>query len=295
MTETLLFIDANSLAHRTFHALPELTSPCGEPAGALYGLASILLKIIKEQRPTYIAAFFDRPEPTFRDTLYADYKAHRLPTADALLPQIKEAPHLFEAFGIKTFSEAGFEADDLIGTCVERFSKTPHLTIILLSGDQDLSQLVRDNHVLFQYMRKGITDFVVFDERGVKEKFGVPPALIPDYKGFIGDVSDNIPGVPGIGPKTAVHLLSKYGSMERIFDVLDELSPPLQKKLKGKKDQALLSKNLATIHRMASIPPVRLADLTLRSLDVTMLVPYLERLGFQSLVKRIYTTSNTLL
>jgi len=122
--ETLLLIDANSLVHRAFHALPALTTPQGKPSGALYGLASIILKLLKEQRPTYCAAFFDRPEPTFRDKLYADYKAHRPPTDNMLLFQIKEAPHLFEQFGVLTFSESGFEADDLIGTFVDHFKKT---------------------------------------------------------------------------------------------------------------------------------------------------------------------------
>ena len=294
MKETLLFIDANSLVHRTFHALPPLTTPQGEPSGALYGLSSVLLKLAKEQRPTYIAAFFDRQEPTFRDKLYADYKANRPPTDNKLLPQIKEAPTLLEMFGIRTFSEAGFEADDLIGTFVEHFKKTPDLTIIVLSGDQDLMQLVEDDRIFMQYMRKGITDFTLYNEDAVIKKFGFMPVQLPDYKGLIGDASDNIPGVPGIGPKTASDLLRAHGTLEEIFKNTSKLPPLLQKKFEGREEQALLSKNLATIHRLATISKPRLADLTLRSLDEARLAPYFENLGFQSLVKRLYNTTHTL-
>jgi len=295
MNGRLLLIDANSIIHRAFHALPPFTSSSGEPTGALYGLASALLKLIKEQRPAYAAAFFDRPEPTFRDKLYADYKAHRPPTAETLIPQIQEAPNLFAQFSIHSFSEAGFEADDLIGTFAERFKKTPGITVVVLSGDQDLLQLVENDKVLLAYMRKGISDFTLYNEESATQKLGLPPLLLPDYKGLAGDPSDNIPGVTGIGSKTARELLGAYGSIEKIFAHIKELSPALERKLEGKKDQALMSKNLATIHRMATMPHIRLADLTLRPLDETILVPYFTHLGFHSLTRRLYTNSNTLL
>lgn len=295
MADTLLLIDANSLVHRAFHALPPLTTPSGEPSGALYGLASVMLKLCKEQRPTYIAAFFDRREPTFREKLFADYKAHRPPTADALIPQLQEAPALFDQFGVKTFSEIGFEADDLIGTFVEHFKKTPDLTIVILSGDRDLLQLVDNDRVVLQYMRKGITDFVLYRESVVREEYGLSPRAIPDLKGLIGDMSDNIPGVRGIGPKTAAELLKTYGSLEAVFKHVAELSPSVQKKLSGQEQVASLSKNLATIHTVAQFPNLRLADLTLRSLDPRMLVGYFERFGFESLRNRLSAPSNTLL
>src|SRR3989344_3816335 len=151
--KTLLLIDANALIHRFFHALPPLTTPTGQPFQAIYGLCGILLKIFKEQRPDYAAAAFDRQEPTFRDEIFKEYKMHRPPTADDLVPQIIRAREVFEAFGVKSFDVPGFEADDIIGTLAEQFRTEPDLKIVILSGDNDLLQLVVDGKVVAQIVK----------------------------------------------------------------------------------------------------------------------------------------------
>src|SRR5580704_7510874 len=140
--KTLLLIDANSIIHRSFHAIPPFTTPDGRPSGAIYGIVSILLKLWREERPDYVAALFDRPEPTFRDKKYAEYKAQRPPAANELISQIIEAHHVFEAFGVKTFEKPGYEADDLISTFAERFKKEKDVLVMILTGDRDTLQMV---------------------------------------------------------------------------------------------------------------------------------------------------------
>jgi len=232
--KTLLLIDANSIIHRSFHALPPFTTPDGRPSGALYGIASILLKLWREERPEYAAALFDRPEPTFRDKIYAEYKAQRPPTADELISQIIEAHKLFGAFGIKTFEKPGFEADDLIATLAEKFGGKEgnggdDLRVEILTGDRDTLQLVRDEKIVVRTFNKGVSDTSIYDEKAVIEKYGLAPAQLVDYKSLVGDPSDNIKGVPGVGPKTATELLKKFGSVEEIYKHLPD-DPKLEKR-----------------------------------------------------------------
>ena len=214
----LLIIDANSLIYRCFHALPPFTDKEGRPTGALYGLASVLIKIFREQMPTHIVAFFDRPEPTFRKEMYKEYKGQRPPAPDELKSQIIEAHNLFENFSVKTFEIPGFEADDLIGTAVEKFKNEPELKIVVLTGDLDALQLIDNGKIVIETFKKGISDTVIYDSEAVKNRFGVLPKQIPDYKGLVGDQSDNIKGVNGIGPKTASPLIEKYGSLENFLE-----------------------------------------------------------------------------
>ena len=258
----------------------------------------MLMKIVTDLKPDYIVACYDLPQKTFRHEAYEGYKAGRAKADDALVAQLKNSRQIFEAFNIPIYDAPGFEADDVLGTIVEKIKKNPPaggVDIIIASGDMDTMQLVDGKKVQVYTLKKGINDTVLYDEGKVIERFGFKPKFLPDYKGFRGDPSDNIPGVTGIGSKTARELLGAYGSIEKIFAHIKELSPALERKLEGKKDQALMSKNLATIHRMATMPHIRLADLTLRPLDETILVPYFTHLGFHSLTRRLYTNSNTLL
>ena len=283
--KTLLLIDANALIHRSFHALPPFTNKEGEPTGALYGLANILMKISREDPPDYIAACFDRPEPTFRKEIFGDYKIHRPKTADELVAQIIESKNLFEAFGIKTVEAPGFEADDLIGTATEKFKNEPDLKIVILTGDLDTLQLIDNNKISVKVFKKGITDTMIYDEAAVKVRYGIPPESLPDYKGLIGDTSDNIPGVPGIGPKTATELLGKYKTLENFLE--KGRGEKSYEKIAGAKDQMLLSKKLGTIRRDAPLGIKTVGEATYSGISKEKVIPYFEKNGFHSLIKRI--------
>ncbi len=283
--KALLLIDANSLIHRSFHALPPFTSTDGQPSGALYGISSILLKLWRDQRPEYAAALFDRPEPTFRDKKYAEYKAQRPSAPDELISQIIKAHELFRAFGIQTFEKPGFEADDLIATLAERFKGTEDVKVIILTGDRDTLQLVEDGKVAVQTFNKGVSDTTIYDERAVMEKYGLTPAQVVDYKALVGDPSDNIKGVPGIGPKTATEVLKKFGTVANIYAHLDE-DPKLAAKFGPFKKEAELSRELVTLERHVPIEMPRLSDLAIPADDAAM-VKYFEVMGFATLLKRL--------
>ncbi len=289
MKDTLLLIDANSLIHRAFHALPPLTAPDGRPTGALYGLTSIILKILKERKPKYVAAAFDRPEATFREKEFAQYKATRAPTADTLIPQLIESPNLLNVFGIRTFDVPLFEADDVVATLAEKFKNEPELQVVALSGDSDIFQIVDGDKVVLETPQKGISNTVIYNEAAVKDRFGISPKLIVDYKGMVGDKSDNIPGVPGIGPKTASELIKTYGTIEDIYKALEKegiKNEKLAERLRANKDKALLSKKLATLERNCDVS-VSLADLEMNQLNKEKITDYLLSLGFQSLAERL--------
>ncbi|MEK7479376.1 MAG: DNA polymerase, partial [Patescibacteria group bacterium] len=281
--KTLLLIDANSFIHRAYHALPPLKSPEGKPTGALFGLTNTLLKLLKDKRPDYIAACFDRPEPTFREKKYKEYKAHRPPAPDELISQIIEARVLMNTFGIPIFEIPTYEADDLIGTLAEKYKKED-TQILILTGDLDTLQLV-DKHVQVEIPRKGLSDIVLYDARAVQERFGVPPERVTDYKGLVGDQSDNIPGVPGVGPKTAETLLKEFDTIEGLFANMPE-THNLAKKILPHKKEALLSKELATINKNAPIEGT-LEDMEYKEPDRNAMVSYMENLGFESIVKRL--------
>lgn len=284
MDQKILLIDVNSLIHRLYHALPKFSGPQGKPTGALYGLSNILLKIFKEEPPDYIAAFFDRPEQTFREKLYEAYKIQRPKAADDLVSQIIEARNLLEKFGVKTFEAAGFEADDLIGTAVKIFKNLPSLKIVILTGDLDCLQLVDDDKVVVRITKKGISDTFIYNENEVLKRFDVPPQSLPDYKGLVGDASDNIPGVKGVGPKAAAPLIKKYGGLD-IF-LAQGQGERAYKTILAQKEIALLSKQLAVINQDVSLE-LNLSELKCKSLERSQLIEYFQKLGFESLVQRL--------
>ncbi len=288
--DTLLLIDANSLVHRAFHALPPLTTPDNKPSGALYGLASMLIKIMRERPPGYAAAAFDRQELTHRAREYKEYKATRAPIADELIFQLAKAHELFEKFQIKTFEKAGWEADDIIATFSEKFRKEGLLQIVILSGDLDMLQAVRDKKVVAEIPKRGISDTVVYDKDAVIDRFGIPPEKMADYKGLVGDKSDNIPGVPGIGPKTAEKVLKNHATLEDLYKDIKEIGmsdEKLRNKLLEFEEQALLSKKLATLDFnapvIASKEELRI-NLPLESME---LEEFIKKLGFESLLRGI--------
>ncbi len=282
--KTLLLIDANSIIHRSFHALPPFTAPDGRPTGALYGIASILIKLWREERPDYAAALFDRPEPTFRDKKYAAYKAQRPPAADELIAQIIEAHNLFKAFDIRTFEEPGYEADDLIATLAERFKKEPDLRIVILTGDRDTLQLIEDDKVVVRTFNKGVSDTTIYDEGAVVQKYGLKPTQLVDYKALVGDPSDNIKGVPGVGPKTAIELLQKFGSVKNLYEHLAD-DPKLEKRFGPYRREAELSEELVTLERHVPTALPELSDLA-SAAEPGGAKAYFEAMGSATLVKR---------
>ena len=284
------------MIHRSFHALPPLTTPKGEPINAVYGLSSILLKILREHQPDYVAAAFDRPEPTFRDKMYKEYKAHRPPTANELVSQLQKAHETFEKFGIKVVEKAGFEADDIVGTLAEMFKDSEtlrraqgdnfELKVIIFSGDKDNLQLV-DDKVFVELLKTGVSKTVTYDKALFLQDYGFAPEQLVDYKALVGDASDNIPGVTGIGPKGATDLIKEYGSVEKIYEEVGLIPKEvLRKKLEAGRESAFLSKKLARIKRDVPLE-ITLVDLRQETLDKETLKKYFEELGFKSLVERL--------
>ena len=293
--KTLVLLDTHALIHRAFHALPPLTSPNGEPVGAVYGVANVILKIIKELEPDYIAAAFDRPEPTFRHEVYKAYKAQRAEAPPDLIRQFDAVRNLCDAFGIRVYDKARYEADDIIGTLAAEAQKTDDtLRIVIASGDLDMLQLVDDDRVVVFTLRKGVADTMVYDEKAVRERFGFAPNLLPDFKGLKGDPSDNIKGVPGVGEKTASALIQACGSLENIYEALSR-SDADKKLFKGKlpsvllkhKDDAYASRDLARIR--CDVPLLfSLSEIAWRGMrDRQKADSFLEQLGFMSLRSRL--------
>lgn len=260
--KTLVLFDAHAILHRAYHAMPDFATSTGQPSGGLYGLATMLMKIINELKPDYMAACYDRAEETFRKQVYKEYKGTRAKTDDELVAQMERSREIFAAFHIPVYDHAGFEADDIIGTIVEQTKDNPNLKVVIASGDMDTLQLVEGDKVVVYTLKKGINDTILYNEAAVKERFGFKPALLPDYKGLRGDPSDNIIGVPGIGDKTASELVQKFGSIESLYKKLKKNEQDLKEVgvkvrmielLKDNEDEAIFSKTLATIRRDAPI------------------------------------------
>ena len=245
-----MLVDGSAIIHRAYHAMPPFTAPDGTPTGAVVGFFSMLLKLIQNIHPTYIAVAFDRGAPTFRQALYADYHANRPKIDSDLSTQFGVVRDILSAIGIPVFELDGYEADDLIGTVNKYLNEhEEELMVYVVTGDRDMLQLVdSDTHVLMPV--KGISEVMIYDPERVEAKFGVRPDQIIDLKAFMGDASDNYPGVRGVGPKTASALLQKYGHFERVFESISKIeqeNPKLALKLAEGSDMAMLAKKLAAL------------------------------------------------
>ncbi|MBI2100452.1 MAG: hypothetical protein HYT47_00290 [Candidatus Vogelbacteria bacterium] len=261
-TKTLVLLDVHAILHRAYHALPDFTTKSGEPTGGLYGLAAMLIKLIAELKPDYLAACYDRPEPTFRKAAYKEYKAGRKPVASDLVSQIERSRELFATLNVPVYEQAGFEADDIIGTIVEQTKKLKDLKIIIASGDLDTLQLVDGQRVTVYTFKKRLNETVIYDETATRARFGFGPERLADWKGLRGDPSDNIIGIAGIGEKTATTLVSQFGALETIYAKLKEtpavfrqagIRERIIKLLLAGEEEAFFSKTLATIRRDAPI------------------------------------------
>lgn len=293
-TKRLVLLDVHAIIHRAYHALPDFSSTKGEPTGALYGLSTMLMKIINDLKPDYIAACYDLPGGTFRHEAYKEYKAGRKKTDDELVLQLNRSRDVFKAFSVPAYEAPGFEADDLLGTIAEQM-KGVGVDIIIASGDMDTLQLVDDERVRVYTLKKGIQDTILYDEKAVVERFGFKPNLLPDYKGLRGDPSDNIIGITGIGEKTATDLIKNFGSIEKIYQALkkDEkrfLSLGIKLRiielLKNGEEEAEFSKTLALIRKDAPIK-YELPDKTWKEeINQDKVLELFDNLEFRSLGKR---------
>ncbi|MCX6765389.1 MAG: DNA polymerase I [Candidatus Moranbacteria bacterium] len=284
----LVLIDGNAIIHRAYHALPPLTTKKGELVNAVYGFTSVLLKVISELKPDYILATFDLKGPTFRHEEYKEYKATRPKAPDELINQIERVKEVVRAFNIPVYEKKGFEADDVIGTLARQAEESKEdggIENIIVTGDLDTLQLV-DLKTKVYALRRGMSDTTVYDDQAVKERYGLAPNQMIDYKGLRGDPSDNIPGVKGIGEKTAIELLQKYHSIENIYANLSEIRDTLREKLERDKAQAILSKRLATIHKDVPVE-FNLKISVTQEFDRGKILNLFQELNFFSLIKRI--------
>jgi len=291
---TLVLIDGHAVVFRAYHALPPLTTPDGELVNAVYGFSRIILKVIQDLHPEYIAVTFDMEKPTFRHTAFAGYKAQRKETPTDLISQLGRVKEVVTALNIPTFGIVGYEADDLIGTISTRMAEKGEVKTIIVTGDKDAYQLVNDGKVTVYVPAHHREEAKEYDEQAVEDKMGIPPSLIVDYKALSGDPSDNIPGVKGVGPKTAVQLLKTFGSVDGIYEALahpksltDEqkklLSPKLVEKLADGHESAILSRQLATIDRDVPLDFV-LPDCLVCGYNKSVTAELFNKLGFKSLM-----------
>jgi DNA polymerase I len=282
----LLLFDGNALIHRAFHAIPPLTiSKTGEMVNAVQGFASTLLKVLNEIKPTHWAIAFDRPGPTFRHEKFEDYKAQRPKAPEELISQIQRVHQLVDTFHIPTFEIDGYEADDVLGT-LSRQAEQQNADTLVVTGDNDMLQVVSPSTKVMS-PRRSFSDTVIYDEAGVEEKYGISASQLADLKALTGDPSDNIPGVPGIGDKTAAKLLRQFSSLEGIYAHIDQATPErLQTLLRDYKDRVLLNKELATI--VTDVPiTLNLDACHVTAYDRNQVVELFRELGFVQLLSRL--------
>lgn len=291
----LVLLDSHAIIHRAYHALPEFMNSRGEPTGAIYGLATMLFKIITDLKPDYIVACFDLPKKTFRHEAYDGYKAGRAKADEALVAQLISSRDFFKACSIPMYECEGFEADDLLGTIAEKLMSMSDVDIIIASGDMDTLQLVKDDKVQVYTLKKGINDTILYNQKKVFARFGFDPDKLPDYKGLRGDPSDNIIGIKGIGEKTATILISKYGTIENIYKVIKKgevdwksigITQRVLELLKEGEEEALFSKTLATIRRDAPINFVLPKNKWRETVEKESVAKFFREMEFKSLQNR---------
>src|SRR6056297_3012417 len=282
--EKLYLLDGHSLAHRAFYALPLLTTESGEYTNSVFGFSRMLFKIIDEEKPDHIAVAFDLKGPTFRHEEYEDYKAGRKKTPDELIPQIDLIKDVLRSLNIPIITKKGYEADDVIGTIAKTAGKKG-IDVKVVTGDRDALQLV-DERINIIYTRKGISDIIEYDVKKVKNKYELKPDQLVDMKGLMGDSSDNIPGVPGVGEKTATKLLKEFNTMENVLDNIEKVSGKKRKEnLRKYSEQAKMSKKLGKIITDVSID-LDFAELRLEEPNIDDAVELFKRLEFNSLLDR---------
>ena len=285
--EVFMLVDGSAIVHRAYHAMPPFTNSDGTPTGAVHGFFSMLFKLIQQLKPAHIVVAFDRPKPTFRQQLYVGYQAQRPKMESDLSEQFGMIIEILNAAKIMQIGVDGYEADDIIGTVAQR-AKNMGNVVYIVTGDRDMLQLI--NHKTLVLMPiKGISEVKIHDDASVLEKYGVEPHKIIELKALTGDASDNYPGVPGIGPKTAVNLIDKYGNVENIYKHLDDIAVKnknVAQKLIDGAESATLSHTLATI--LTDVPfKCDFDDCLTSKIDVPAFKNILEQYEFRTLPKRL--------
>lgn len=293
-TRRLVLIDGHSLLHRAYHAFPKnLTTSSGQLINTVYGFTRMFLAVVKELQPSYLVVAFDRPEPTFRHKQFADYKIQRPATPKELVEQIDQVKEVIKVFGVPILEKKGFEADDIIGTLAKRAclklkvkSSKSKVEVVIVTGDRDMLQLVSGNQVKVYFPKQHYSNAQFFNEREVKKKYRLTPEQLIDLKALTGDPSDNIPGVPGIGPKTSIELLQNWGSLERIYENLKKIPEKVAVKLKKKKKVAFLSRELAKIETGVAVK-LDLRTSRFGNYDEEEVIALFQRLEFKSLLNQL--------
>jgi DNA polymerase I len=300
--QRIVLLDTHAILHRAYHALPDFTSPKGEPTGALYGLGAFLIKVVEELKPTYVLAAFDLPEPTHRHEAYAAYKGTRQKTDDALVVQLERAKDFLDALSVPRLEVPGFEADDILGTLAHQLKQTQHFEIIIASGDMDTLQLVDGDRVKVYTLKKGLNDTVIYNEAAVCARYGFGPNRVADYKGLRGDPSDNIPGVRGIGEKTATELITHFGSIDDIYTTLHThpetlIESGIKTRIVGlltdSEDEARFSRELATIRCDVPITVPTLTRSWVETAELSKVLDICAELGFRTLAGRFRALFST--
>jgi len=283
--EKLILVDGNSLIHRAFHALPPFKTKTGELVNAVFGFYSILLNVITRYQPAYIAVTFDVAKKTFRHLEYADYKATREKAPQELYDQFARVKEGLITLGMPIFEQEGFEADDVIATIAEKMKSHVDIETYILTGDKDTFQLVDDKTFIISPAKAG-TDNMVYDSNAIHERYGLTTDQMIDFKALRGDPSDNIPGVHGIGEKTAISLLEKYKTLEGIYDNLNIIKGALHEKLEKGREDALFSKKMVTLVHDVPIN-LDISEIKFKFEDFERIIPLFEALEFRSLIERI--------
>ncbi|WAA11655.1 DNA polymerase I [Fervidibacillus halotolerans] len=285
MSKKVILIDGNSIAYRAFYALPLLNNDKGIHTNAIYGFAMMLTKLIEEEKPAYMLVAFDAGKTTFRHATYKEYKGGRQKTPPELSEQFPYIRKLVQAFGIAQYEKENYEADDIIGTLSKQAEQSGY-DVRIVSGDKDLTQLASEKTTVY-VTKKGVTEMDVYTPETIFEKYGIDVEQIIDMKGLMGDTSDNIPGVPGVGEKTAIKLLKEYKTVEKLLESIENIrGKKLKENLTTYKEQALMSKQLATILTEAPID-ISLKDIAYKGLDEQQLIPLYKDLGFESFLEKM--------
>ena len=281
----LVLIDGHHMMYRAYWAIPRtLKTSAGEQVNTVFGVASMLLSIFAKEQPTHLLFCFDEGDQTFRHQEHKEYKDGRAETPDDFYTQIPRVFELINTFGLMRVSDPHYEADDFLGTYARR-GEEAGMRVTIVSGDRDVLQLVSER-IVVAIPHKGYQAAEYLDPKGVLEKYGITPAQVPAYKGLCGDASDNLPGVHGIGPKTAAQLIAQFQSLRNLYDHLADVRPSLAEKLREGKEQAFFCERMAQLH--TDIPlPVALEDTQMKDLPVAQLFTFLSALEFSLLTKRL--------
>ncbi len=281
---TLLLVDGNSLTYRAFFALPQdMSTASGQLTNAVFGFTSMFINVLKEQRPDEVLVAFDRPEPTFRHEADETYKANRESATDPLRKQMGLLREVLQALGVAMCELAGWEADDIIATATEQAVARGD-DVLIVTGDRDAYQLVKDPHVKVLYNRRGVSDYALYDEAGIVERTGVTATQYPEYAAMRGDPSDNLPGIPGVGEKTAAKLIQKYGGLDGIFAHVDEQTPKLRASLAEHEEPVRKNHELMVLRRDT---PIELPASLVMQPDMAEVQKLFDFLEFRTFAERL--------